>query len=475
MKRTLFDLLLVIALGAAAAFGWMRYQAGAGVAAQVAELAPQTAGAITKLAESEKALQELQEELAPLREQAEQLIVYRSAFANGEALRDLEAAYKKEKGPLSPERQLGLGVLRLLSKGGADPTAVDAFKKALDTADWGTRKQVICAAQNALASVGQKIEVLSSCQLQQAQAKAEPPGGDAKGHGGDAHADKKSEDEHGKDAHGKDAHAKEAPTQDAHGKDAHGAKPGADEKTAAEKRLEEAARKKDGKSEAKAASNLPPWAFEGPLGPDNWGDRFAMCVRGRNQAPINIAGPLLRVKFELIHDYKPGPLAIVNDGKTWTVNVAPGSSKMRIDSMPYDLISMTFQRPSGEQVDGKSFPMGLHLLHRDKFGKQVTVVVLLREGNENPGIKLLWSHAPAKEGPEVQPDGVSFNPANLLPRELKFFTYEGSLVTPPCSENMRYFVLKEPINISREQIMQYPFKISSRPVQPQNGRPIATN
>ena len=95
MKRTLFDLLLVIALGAAAAFGWMRYQAGAGVAAQVAELAPQTAGAITKLAESEKALQELQDELAPLREQAEQLIVYRSAFANGEALRDLEAAYKK--------------------------------------------------------------------------------------------------------------------------------------------------------------------------------------------------------------------------------------------------------------------------------------------------------------------------------------------------------------------------------------------
>jgi carbonic anhydrase len=183
---------------------------------------------------------------------------------------------------------------------------------------------------------------------------------------------------------------------------------------------------------------------------------------------------LLRVKYELIHDYRPGPLAIVNDGKTWQVNVAPGS-KMRIDSMPYDLISMTFQRPSGEQLDGKSFPMGIHLLHRDKAGKLVTVVVLLREGNENPGIKQLWSHAPAKEGPEVQPEGVNFNPANLLPRELKFFTYDGSLAAPPCSENMRYYVIKEPINISREQIMQYPFKISSRPVQPQNGRPIATN
>lgn len=455
MKRTLLDLLLVIALGAAAAFGWMRYQAGAGVAAQVAELAPATAGTITKLADAEQALQELQHELAPLREQAAQLLVYKSAFANGESLRDLEAAYKKEKGPLSPERQLGLGVLRLLSKGDADPGAVDAFKKALDTADWGTRKQVICAAQNALASAGQKIEVLSSCQNPQAEAKPEAGGGDAKqvAAASDAHAGKKGE-------------------QDDHGKDAHAAKPGSDDKSAAERRLEEAARKKDAKPQG---AGLPPWSFDGPLGPDSWGERYAMCARGRNQAPINIAGPLLRVKYELIHDYRPGPLSIVNDGKTWQVNPAPGSSKMRIDSMPYDLISMTFQRPSGEQIDGKSFPMGIHLLHRDKTGKQVTVVVLLREGNENPGIKLLWSHAPAKEGPEVQLEGVTFNPANLLPRELKFFTYEGSLPAPPCSENMTYYVLKEPINISREQILQYPFKISSRPVQPQNGRPIATN
>ena len=109
MKRTVFDLLLVIALGAAAAFGWMRYQAGVAVAAQVAELTPQTAGAVTKLAETEKALEQVQAELAPLREQAEQLSVYKSVFANGDMLRDLDAAYRKEKAPLSPERQLGLG------------------------------------------------------------------------------------------------------------------------------------------------------------------------------------------------------------------------------------------------------------------------------------------------------------------------------------------------------------------------------
>jgi carbonic anhydrase len=444
MKRTIFDLLLVIALGAAAAFGWMRYQAGVAVAAQVAELTPQTAGAVTKLAETEKALEQVQAELAPLREQAEQLIVYKSVFANGDMLRDLDAAYRKEKAPLSPERQLGLGTLRLLTKGGSDPAAVDAFTRALDTADWGSRKAVICAAQNALASAGQKVEVLQSCQqLAQSEPAAAPAPSDAK-------------------AQSEPAGASEAAAV---------TKAGDAPKSQAERRLEEAARQK---SEAKPSAGLPPWAFEGPLGPENWGERYAMCARGRNQAPINIAGPLLRVKYDLVQDYRNGPLAMVNDGKTVVVNVAPGS-RMRIDSLPYELVSMTFQRPSGEQIDGKPAPMGIHLLHRDLNGKMVTVVVLLKEGNENPGIKLLWSHMPSKEGPEVKPEGVTFNPANFLPREMKFFRYDGSLSTPPCSENMRYYVLKEPVNIAREQILQFPYKVAARPVQPQNGRPIATN
>ncbi len=448
MKRTVFDLLLVIALGAAAAFGWLRYQAGVAAAAQVAELTPQTAGAVTKLAETETALEQVQAELSPLREQAQQLSVYKSVFANGDILRDLDAAYRKEKAPLSPERQLGLGTLRLLTKGGADPAAVDAFTRALDTADWGTRKAVICAAQNALASSGQKVQVLSSCQeLAQADPSAAPP----------TQTDAKAQSDSGS----------AAPAQP-DGKSADAAQAA---KSQAERRLEEAARQK---SEPKPGTGLPPWAFEGPLGPDNWGERYAMCARGRNQAPINIAGPLLRVKYELVQDYRNAPLAMVNDGKTVLVNVAPGS-RMRIDSLPYELLSLTFQRPSGEQIDGKPAPMGIHFLHRDLNGKLVTVVVLLKEGNENPGIKQLWSHMPSKEGPEVKPEGVNFNPANLLPREMKFFRYDGSLSTPPCSENMRYYVLKEPINISREQILQFPYKVAARPVQPQNGRPIATN
>jgi carbonic anhydrase len=77
------------------------------------------------------------------------------------------------------------------------------------------------------------------------------------------------------------------------------------------------------------------------------------------------------------------------------------------------------------------------------------------------------------EGPEVVPEGVTFNPANLLPREYEFYSYEGSLTTPPCTEGVRFFILKSQVNIAREQVDKFPFKLNARPVQPQNGRAIA--
>jgi carbonic anhydrase len=213
------------------------------------------------------------------------------------------------------------------------------------------------------------------------------------------------------------------------------------------------------------------WAYEGELGPENWGKDFAMCGRGREQSPVDIRTPYEKTRTSVVAAYQNGPLRIVNNGKTIQVNVAEGS-KLRVDSMPYDLLYFQFRRPSEEFVDGKPAAMGVHFFHKNKEGKTAVVAVLLKEGNENPGIKQLWAHVPAKEGPEQVVDGVRFNPGNLLPREMDFWGYDGSLTTPPCTEGVRYFVLKTPVNIAREQIEQFPFKKNARPVQPLNSRQI---
>jgi carbonic anhydrase len=73
------------------------------------------------------------------------------------------------------------------------------------------------------------------------------------------------------------------------------------------------------------------------------------------------------------------------------------------------------------------------------------------------------------------PDGVMFNPSNLLPKEMDYFHYDGSLTTPPCTEKVKFYILKTQVNIAKEQVTDFPFKMNARPVQPANGRPIYTN
>ena len=410
MKRILAEVLLVLALGAAAFFGWTNWKSNTANGGQVAELTSQVEESGKKLKAAEEALAEALAETAkqvdPLKTKSLELDAVRTAMSSGETLKDLEAAYKKEKS-LSPDRQVGLGAIRLLTKGSKDPATVEAFKKALESADWSGRKQVICAAQNALAAAGEKVNVLSECE------------------GSGQPSDKGPAAKSG----------------------AHSSKAG-DEKHAVN------------------------WGYEGAMGPESWGNDFPTCARGKAQAPLNIKGPFEKALFNVTPDYKNGPLKIINNGHTIQVNVPPGS-KLRIDSQPFELVQFHFHRPSEEQINGKPSAMVAHFVHKNSEGRLAVLGVLLKEGNENPGIKTLWTHAPAKEGPEVSPEGVNFNPGNLLPREYEFYSYEGSLTTPPCTEGVRFFILKSQVNISREQVEAFPFKKNARPVQPQNGRAIA--
>jgi carbonic anhydrase len=431
MKRTLAEIVLILALAASGWFGWTNLQKGNVATAKIAAIQTKADAAEESLKEAEKdvttaedALDTLTEELEPLQEKSLELDAAKAALANGPLLQDVESFYKKQK-KLSVERQLGLGALRMLVKGSDDPSAAEAFRNVLNQADWGSRKNAICAAQIGLVAVGEKVKVMSECAVQPPAAAGAPAA---------AHGDKPAEA----------AHAGAAPAPAGHGKEA--------TKTA----------------DAHAA---PHWGYEGAMGPDKWGSEFPTCGKGQAQSPLDIKGPFVKGRISVTADYKAGPLRILNNGHTIQVNVAAGS-KLRIDGVPYDLLQFHFHRPSEEQIDGKPMAMVIHFVHKNSAGKLAVVGVLLKEGNENPGIKTLWSYAPQVEGPEVTPEDVVFNPANLLPREFDFYSYDGSLTTPPCTEGVRFFILKSTVNVSKEQVGTFPFKKNARPVQPQNGRLI---
>ncbi|MFD0668715.1 carbonic anhydrase [Ramlibacter sp. MAHUQ-53] len=217
------------------------------------------------------------------------------------------------------------------------------------------------------------------------------------------------------------------------------------------------------------------WGYEGEFGPENWGKHFATCGSGKSQSPVDLTGPFEKASLAIKPEYKAGALKIVNNGHTVQVNVPPGST-LKVGDESYDLLQFHFHRPSEEKIDGKPMAMVVHLVHKSASGKLAVVGVLMRESAQlNRTLWSIWKHMPKEAGPEQVVSGVSINPANLLPESLAHYSYEGSLTTPPCTEGVRFFIMKNPIGVQREMVDSFPFKMNARPVQPLNGRKISAS
>jgi carbonic anhydrase len=220
------------------------------------------------------------------------------------------------------------------------------------------------------------------------------------------------------------------------------------------------------------------WTYGGPTGPAKWGGlekAFAECKLGQIQSPIDIPDASARKGdlASLLFNYKPSPLRIIDDGHTIQVNYAPGSF-VTVEGKRYDLAQFHFHKPSEEKIDGKGHDMVAHLVHQGQGGKLAVVAVLLDIGKENPLIKMLWNNLPKEKGKENVVEATKINALELLPQNKGYYTFAGSLTTPPCSEDVTWFVLKTPVQVSADEIAQFAryYPMNARPVQPVNGRDI---
>lgn len=227
-----------------------------------------------------------------------------------------------------------------------------------------------------------------------------------------------------------------------------------------------------------AAGDAARWGYTGNEGADKWGDlkrEFATCKLGKEQTPIDIRDKeVVKSRLDAIQfDYRSSPLKIIDDGHTIQVNYAPGSS-ISVGGSRYELLQFHFHKPSEEKVNGRAYAMVAHLVHRNKEGKLAVVGVLLDTGKENPLLKTLWSNLPTQKEKEMAPDQVSIDVSTLLPRDRNYYTFAGSLTTPPCSESVTWFVLKNPVQASKGQFDAFGrlYSMNARPVQPVNGRVI---
>ena len=215
------------------------------------------------------------------------------------------------------------------------------------------------------------------------------------------------------------------------------------------------------------------WGYTGATGPDHWAEmspEYGICSRGQQESPVDLKGAVPAALGKLVHEWKPVPLRVANNGHTVQVE-APAGSTFSTAGKTYSLAQFHLHHPSEHLLDGRRFPLELHFVHRGTDGVLGVIGVFAVAGRANPTLQAVLDAMPRTRGATSPVTARTVNIDKLLPRGA-FYRYEGSLTTPPCSESVDWVVMRTPIEASATQIdafeKLYPY--NARPVQPLNRR-----
>jgi carbonic anhydrase len=234
------------------------------------------------------------------------------------------------------------------------------------------------------------------------------------------------------------------------------------------------------------------WGYTGSSGPTEWyrlSKAYALCGSGKRQSPVDIWNEVPADLYPLQFNYYSIPLQVLNNGHTLqanyntvskeeTVTIGGNSypvhaepvynSTLMLGDVPYQLLQFHFHTPSEHARDGRRYAMEVHLVHKSADGNLAVVGVLFERGAENPILKKVLDNVPGNIDEVKRVKGVTIDATDLLPVERQVFHYSGSLTTPPCSENVNWFVMKTPLEVSDKQVSRFEELIgeNARPLQP---------
>ncbi|MCW9048439.1 MAG: carbonic anhydrase family protein [Gammaproteobacteria bacterium] len=223
------------------------------------------------------------------------------------------------------------------------------------------------------------------------------------------------------------------------------------------------------------SSSKSHWAYSGHEGPENWAKLSAdnIACSGNNQSPINLSGFIESELTPITFNYKKAGDEILNNGHTVQVNYKKGSH-IQIEGQTFELLQFHFHAPSENVINGKSYPMEAHFVHADIKGNLAVIAVMFEKGAENKGLKNAWSKMPEEAGDKHSLTTV-MSANDLLPENRDYYRFNGSLTTPPCTEGVRWFVMKNTVSASDKQISSFSHVLheaNNRPLQNVNARVI---
>ena len=225
------------------------------------------------------------------------------------------------------------------------------------------------------------------------------------------------------------------------------------------------------------------WGYAGEIGPESWADlspNFALCRSGTRQSPIDLTGatPIEGVAFQrqlgstvLTIEQRAHVMDLIDNGHTIQItNDAP--VHFDLDGERFDLVQYHFHAPSEHTIDGEHGPLEAHSVHKSAAGNLAVVGVLFEVGEHDPIWDPIINALPSGPGGRRHLEGLELDPAELHPLAERYFRYEGSLTTPPCSEGVHWIIMAERPHISQEQLAAFTSRLHNnhRPVQPRGAR-----
>lgn len=219
------------------------------------------------------------------------------------------------------------------------------------------------------------------------------------------------------------------------------------------------------------------WSYSGATGPSHWGelsDDYITCFTGELQSPIDIKDTSLTTITPIKFFYYKSPrMALKNTGHTVEINYGEGSDII-IGKTEYKLKQIHLHTPSEHTINGEQKPMEIHFVHISSSHRAVVIALFAEEGEENEYFKPIIKYLPKNKNDFDIFYHKNLSPKNLVPEKKEYYKYTGSLTSPPCTEGVSWFLIKEPITLSGEQIdaINKVVGTNNRPIQPTNNRNI---
>ncbi|KAJ3231470.1 hypothetical protein HDU81_003740 [Chytriomyces hyalinus] len=217
------------------------------------------------------------------------------------------------------------------------------------------------------------------------------------------------------------------------------------------------------------------WSYEGDSGAAKWGAlSYDTCSTGRFQSPIDFKDEQFAIPHgpALTWDEWAHDTPLENTGHTVQLQFNETSARLLtrdVNGSDTKVLQAHFHSPSEHHINGKYFPLELHFVHVSDV-KKISVIGLFFElGPRNAWLDQFISGIPEHEHEKNKLDHLYMGSMYEALMERNYFSYSGSLTTPPCTEEVLWMVAREPVTVSDAQLAYL------RAVMPFNSRPTQQN